>query len=199
MNSATRQRILSFLTDRGGVVRTADMTDAGFHHGYLSELVNDGTLTRIKSGLYILAETETVAGFYEIQLALPGSVICLASALSYYDLTTYEPAEAHVAIQRDDRTVPPDFPPVRLFSFSGARYKLGVVEEEVEGRPIRIYDREKSLCDALRFRRTLGENVAYESARNYISTPERNIERLIEYATRLGMRRSVEYMLRAYL
>lgn len=198
MNDTIRERLLALLEDRGGAIRTAEVIEAGFHNTYLNELTEDGSLTRIKNGLYILPESETVSGFYEIQLALPGSVICLGSALSFYDLTTYEPAEVHVAIKRDDRTSPPDFPPVRLYSFSGARYELGVSETEIEGRSIRIYDREKCICDALRFRNTLGESVAYECARNYVTSENRDLDRLLDYAGRLRMRRSVETILRAY-
>lgn len=199
MNDAIRSRILSLLNDRGGFIRTADLTEAGIHNVYLTKLVDEGTLTRIKNGLYIATESETVSGFYETQLALPGSVICLGSALSYYNFSTFEPAEVHVAIHRDDRTLPPEFPPVRLFSFSGARYEIGIIEEEIERHHVHIYDREKTICDVIRFRRTLGETIAYESLRTYVEGTQKNLDRLLEYAGQLRMRRSVELMIRAYL
>ena len=199
MNDSTRSRILSLLSDRGGFVRTADLTEAGIHNVYLAELVDEGTLTRIKNGLYVATVSETVSGFYETQLALPRSVICLGSALSYYNFATFEPAEVHVAIQRDDRTLPPEFPPVRLFSFGGARYETGVIEEEIEGHQVRIYDREKTICDVIRFRRALGETIAYESLRTYVEGTEKSLDRLFEYAGKLRMRRSLELMIKAYL
>jgi predicted transcriptional regulator of viral defense system len=199
MNDAIRSRILSLLDDHGGFIRTADLTEAGIHNVYLAELVDEGTLVRIKNGLYIETEGETVSGFYETQLALPRSVICLSSALSYYNLSTFEPAKVHVAVPRDDRTLRPEFPPVRLFSFSGARYETGIIQEPIEGHMVRIYDREKTICDVIRFRRTLGETIAYESLRTYVAGTEKNLDRLLEYAGKLRMRRSVELMIKAHL
>jgi predicted transcriptional regulator of viral defense system len=172
---------------------------AGIHHVHLSELVADGTLTKIKNGLYILPQEETVSGFYEVELALPSAVICLGSALSHYNLATYEPAEVHVAIRRNDRTLPADFPPVRLFSFSGARYDMGIAYEEIEGHTIRIYDREKTICDAIRYRKVIGDDAVYESARTYLARADRSIDRLLDYADRLRMLPTVERIIRAYI
>ena len=61
---------------------------------------------------------------------------------------------------RDDKTRPPEFPPVRTFSFSGVRYETGIAQEQVEGHSIRMYDREKTICHAIRYRKVLGEDVA---------------------------------------
>ncbi len=99
----------------GTVLQTYGRTQPA--NSYLSELTDEGRLIRLKAGLYITVEALTVSGFYEIQLALPSAIICLASALTYYDLTVYEPPAVHAAIPRDERVLPPDFPPTRRFSF----------------------------------------------------------------------------------
>ena len=199
MEDATRERIENLIRQREGCLRTFDLIAAGIHNIHLSQLVAEGTLTRIKNGLYILTEQETVSGFYEVELALPSSVICLGSALSYYNLSTFEPSEVHVAIRRDDRTRPPEFPPVRTFSFSGVRYETGIIQEQIESHSIRIYDREKTICDAIRYRKVLGEDVAYESVRNYVSGTSKSIDRLLDYGGRFRMRPTVERMIRAYI
>ena len=90
MEKQTKKRIDEYLKTHGGVIRTSDFQKAGFHNSYLSVLTEEGFLVRLKAGLYIAAETQTVSGFYEIQLALPNAVICLASALTFYEMSTYE-------------------------------------------------------------------------------------------------------------
>lgn len=199
MEDSTRSRILELFERNHGSVRTSDMQAEGIHNVYLSELVADGTLSKIKNGLYILSREETVSGFHEVELALPSAVICLGSALAHYNLSTYEPAEVHVAIRRNDRTLPPDFPPVRLFSFSGARYEIGIASEEIEGHTVRIYDREKTICDAIRYRKVIGEDTVFESARNYLARGDRSVDRLLDYANRLRMLPTVERIIRAYI
>jgi predicted transcriptional regulator of viral defense system len=161
MDEATKERISKYIAAHSGVIRTKDFQRAGFHNSYLSELTAGGRLVRLKAGLYIAVESQTVAGFYEIQLALPSAVICLASALAYYELTTYEPPAVHVATPR---------------------YNLGIAQEQIEGHVIRIYDREKTICDSIRFRRVLGQDVVNEAVHNYLGGRKSDVDRLIEYS-----------------
>ena len=161
--------------------------------------MDNGTLSKIKNGLYILAGEETARGFYEVELALPGSVICLASAMDYYGLSTYQPRSIHVAVPRTRRRVVPDYPPTQVFSFSGPRYSVGIDIIEIEGHPIRIYDREKTLCDIIWYRNRMGYDLAGEAFREYIGQPSKNVDRLLDYASRLRMRGSVEMYARILL
>lgn len=196
MEETTRARLSDYIESHRGVVRTSALQAAGLHNAYLQDLVADGTLVRIKRGLYLAAERQTASGFYEVQLALPNSIICLASALAHYDLSTYEPPAIHVAIRRDDRTRPPDYPPTRLFSFGGIRHELGVARLEVEAHEVAIYDREKTICDAIRYRKVLGREITNEAVRRYLESPGLNVDRVISYARQLRMEGPVTTHLR---
>jgi len=182
MEDQTRQRIQKYIESHSGIIHTSDFQKSGLHNLYLARLVKEGAIIQIKPGLYISSEVQTLSGFFEIQIALPRSVICLASALAYYELTTYEPPSVHVAIPRGDRTKPPNFPPIRRFSFSSKRHQLGVTTVEIEGQVINIYDREKTICDAVRFRRALGQDVVNETIRNYLQLREKRVDLVLEYA-----------------
>jgi len=116
--------------------------------------------------------------------------------LSWYGaFGTWEPPEIQLAIRRDYRIAIPDFPPVRLFSFSGTRFELGIIEKSVGTGTIRVYDREKTICDIIRFRNTLGVDIAMEALREYLKEHTRNIPRLLEYSKLLRM----EGPMRGYL
>src|SRR6056297_2694556 len=196
MEKETKERINEYLKTQGGVIRTSEFQKAGFHNSYLSELTEEGYLVRLKAGLYIAAETQTVSGFYEIQLALPNAVICLASALTFYEMSTYEPSSVHIALPRNERILPPDFPPILRFSFGKARYELGVKREQIEDHSIQIYDREKTICDVISYRRVLGQDITNEAVRNYLSTPGSNMDLLLEYSRLLRVEGPVEQHLR---
>jgi predicted transcriptional regulator of viral defense system len=161
-----------------------------------SVLVDDGRIIRLKTGLYLASEAQSVAGMFEAQLALPNCVICLGSALAYYELSTFEPPAIHVAVPRDDRTKAPEYPPTRRFSFGPARYALGAVQTSSEGRLVTIYDREKTICNMISYRRVLGQDLVNESLRNYLSMPGTNKDRLLEYARQLRVEWPVQTHLR---
>lgn len=196
MDQKTSDRIDKYLLSHNGILRTTDFQTAGLHNSYLKELVDEGVLVRLKSGLYLKAENQTALGFYEIQTALPGAVICLASALAFYELTSYEPPAVHIAIPRDDRTLPPEYPPVRKFSFGKTRYTLGLIKIGDEGNEIAMYDREKTICDSIRYRRILGQDVVNEAVRNYLGSRDTNIDKLIEYSRVLKSEGPVQTHLR---
>jgi predicted transcriptional regulator of viral defense system len=196
MEQKTRRRIEEYIKEHDGIVRTSVFQDDGFHNTYLSELVEEGYLVRIKAGLYLMAEKQSVAGFFETQLALPSAVICLASALSFYELTTYEPPSVHIAIPRDDKTLPPEYPPVKTFSFGNTRYNLGITRIEIEGKDIAMYDQEKTICDCIRYRRLLGQDIVNEAVRNYMGSQSANIDKLIQYSRILKSEGPVQNHLR---
>ena len=158
--------------------------------------MEEGRIVRLKPGLYLATESQTASGFFEVQLALPHAVVCLASALAHYELSTYEPPGVQVAIPRGERTRPPDFPPSRRFSFADDRYSLGIRIEWIDGREVRIYDREKSVCDAIRFRRTLGQDVVNEAVRSYLGQSRKDIDKVIGYSRMLRQEGPVQDHLR---
>lgn len=196
MEEETRSRIDRYLRENAGIIRTADFQRAGIHNKYISTLIDEGRIVRVKPGLYIASDMQTAAGYFEVQIAIPTAVVCLGSALTFYDLSTYEPPSVHVAVPRGDRIRPPEFPPIKRFTFGELRYNLGIVQEKLEGRTFRIYDREKTICDVIRFRRTLGQNVVNEAIRTYLRGRDISVDRLLKYARQLNEEGPVQTHLR---
>lgn len=196
MEEETRHRIDRYLVENAGIIRTADFQRAGLHNTYISALVDEGKIVRVKPGLYITPNMQTASGYFEVQIAIPAAIICLGSALAFYDLSTYEPPSVHVAVPRGNRIRPPDFPPVRRFTYGAQRYRLGILHEELEGKTFKIYDREKTICDVIRFRRTLGQDVVNETLRNYLAGRNTNVDRLLKYARELNEEGPVQTHLR---
>ena len=55
----------------------------------------------------------------------------------------------------------------------------------LEGYNIRIYDIERCVCDAIKFRNKIGMDVCSEIIDNYLVRLERNISKLLDYAKQL--------------
>lgn len=78
---------------------------------------------------------------------------------------------------------------------------LEVIKSEtvIEGFQVKIYDMEKSVCDAVKYRNRIGIDVSSEILRNYLSRKDSDITRLYAYANamRLGKRMDelVKYMI----
>jgi predicted transcriptional regulator of viral defense system len=130
---------------------------------------------------------------------VPPGVICLFSAWQFYGLTTFIPSAHHLTIPGKAKLVLPAYPPVKLYYWYGASYLLGKTEIMVEGQPICIYDLEKSVCDAIKFRNKVGSDIASEVLKNYLKRNDRNIDLLMKYARLLRVENILQQNLNVLL
>ena len=182
----TRRRILQVFKEHSGYARTRDVRSRGIHHKYLQELVEEGSIIKLRHGLYSLAEIDDYAVLYEALLTIPDGIICVGTALAYYELTTWNPPDIHIAIIRGRKVVLPDYPPIQLYHISAEIISIGRTEIEIErGNPITIYDKERTVCDAVRFRNRLGIDIMKESLSEYLKRRDKDLNRLTTYAKNL--------------
>lgn len=171
-------------------VHTSSLIKMGMHPREIKRALENGLIIRIKRGLYMLAsaynglESDLVA----ITKASKYTVICLASALQYYELTTYVSPEITVGVPSNVRHLRFKYPVVKLFYFDKNTYPIGITKTKSSSGTIRIYDRERTICDAFRFRRKLGEDIAVEALANYVKQKDSNISKLMEYAEMLRIK-----------
>lgn len=167
--ASTRDRAADIFRARGGMMRAAEAVRAGVHRRTLSALSNNGVLERLGRGLYRLADAPPLAypDLVAVARRAPRGVVCLISALAFHDLTTQVPHEVYLAVPRD--TEPPriDYPPVRVFRVGPRAFAEGVETHELDGVPVRIYSREKTLADCFKYRTTVGLDTAVEAVRRY--------------------------------
>ena len=56
----------------------------------------------------------------------------------------------------------PDYPPLILYYWKQKYYEMGVITKEIGGYTVKIYDMEKSVCDAVKYRTKIGIETASE-------------------------------------
>ncbi len=176
-------KIIDFFRDHNGYARMKDLKSAGIHTRTVKKLLEEGIIEKLKPGLYRLSKLsgDLTVTFVDVCRAVPKGVICLASALDYYDLTTFSPNEIYVAIPNGIKKVNVDYPPLKFFYFRESMYFLGLENINIKAGTIRIYNREKTVCDMFRFRNRLGEDLAIEALKNYLSWSNGNMSTLQKY------------------
>ena len=177
--------ITDFLKSSGGYARMKDLRAAGFQTREISDQVAAGLIERVKPGLYRLAglaDSAEHAGLVDVCRAIPEGVICLVSALDYHGLTTFNPSEVYVAIPHGAKPPRMHYPPIKPFYFRERFYLPGIEKVSTPAGEIRIYGREKTVCDMFRYRRKLGEDLALEGLKEYLKQKNASIPRLLEYA-----------------
>jgi len=193
----SRQRAVEEFRRRGGILRTKDALGAGIHPRTLYALRDEGTVECLSRGLYRLTDAPALANPDLVAVAkrVPEGVICLLSALSFYEITTQIPHEIYLAISRHAEAPRIDYPPVRVFWFAGRAFSEGIETYRLDGIPVRIYNREKTLADCFKYRNKIGMDTVLEALRLCREQGRLDVEALMRYAEI----RRVKDIMRPYL
>ncbi|MFN3873766.1 MAG: type IV toxin-antitoxin system AbiEi family antitoxin domain-containing protein [Ignavibacterium sp.] len=180
------EEIISYIAKNGGFATMKEMKEANIHTRDITNLVRKNMIEKIKPGLYRLADYNF---FKDINLSLitvcraePYAVICLLSALDYYELTDFNPSEIYYAIPHSKKSKSIITPPVKVFYFRERFYKPGIEVIKTKYGDIRIYNKEKTVCDMFRYRNKLGEELAMQALKNYLGQKKKSILTLIKFA-----------------
>ena len=135
-----------------------ELKKAGYSHYKINQLVEDGTLLKLNKKYYENTEYNgEESDFYYVQAYAPKGVVCLMSAASYYNLTTFRPDSVDVAIQRKAKiSTMPDWPVLSVYYYADDRFREKVGIEETK-----------------------------EILVNYLRRKDRNLNRLLRYAEML--------------
>lgn len=152
-----------------GMARARDLEGAGISRTQLRRLVDRGLIERVARGLYGLPGAARTERHHLAAAArrVPGGVICLLSALRFHGLTTQNPFEVWIAIERKAWRPLAAHPPLRLVYLSGPALEEGVETHDVGGVPIRVFSAAKTVVDCFKFRNKIGTDVAVEALRDY--------------------------------
>ncbi len=175
-----------------GFVTTAEAkSESRYTYYKVLDETRQGKLIRIRRGVY--AKPEQLADtMIDIETIVPGGILCLFSAWSVYNLTTVIPQSYHIAIKRGRKVTLPEYPAITVHRYSDNILHLGETTMNVGGYDIRIYDRERCVCDAVKFRNKVGQDVCKEVVRNYIDDRSRDISKLVRYADKLRVKSTME-------
>jgi predicted transcriptional regulator of viral defense system len=130
-----------------------------------------------------------------VAMKVTKGVICLISALSYHEMTTEIPHEIYLALPRGAEPPRLDYPPLRIFWFSGPAFEEGIERHDVDGRPMQVYSPEKTLVDCFKYRNKIGLDVVLEALKLYRQRKRFKADTLVYFARICR----VEKVMRPYL
>ena len=174
---------LSRIRELGPVFRSTDAVAAGVSWRDLYALRDQGEILELSRGLYQQADARiSNVDFVAVCGRAPQGMICLNSALAYWDLSDEIPAEVHLAVPSGSHRPVIDYPPTRVHVFHAGTFAIGRLEvAEQAGDRFWISDRERTVADAFRLRHLTGEDLAFAALRRYLQSRPR-LARLAEVA-----------------
>ena len=161
------EKILEIAEERK-FIKPQDLAAEKIPTVYLSRLVKQGKLLRVGKGLYSLPDRilDENQSLLEVQYLAPKGVFCLLTALRFHDLTTQNPFEVWLAVDRNAAVPRIRSIQNRIFRMSGEMFNAGIEKHQVEGGTIRVYSPAKTVADCFKYRNKIGLDVAMEALRD---------------------------------
>ena len=125
-----------------------------------------GNMVCIRRGVYATME-QLADTMIDLDVVVPDGILCLFSEWNIH-------------------------PSIELHFLTESILELGVEEKVVSGYKIKVYNVERSVCDAIKYRNKIGIDVCSEVVNNYLSLPNRNLTLLMDYANKLRVTRTLE-------
>ena len=185
----------------GGLMKTAELKEEGIYYKKIQQLIKDGEIEKVRRGCYQYLGEDSFSDIPIITKLFPDGVICMESALDYYGYTDRTPAAWHLAVDnKSTRTrFYIDYPIVKPHFIQNDRYQAGIEEAEIDGKTVKIYDREKTICDLLLHRNKVDGEVFNIAIQRYVQDPNKKVARLMTYAKMLHVEKKAREVLGVWL
>jgi predicted transcriptional regulator of viral defense system len=186
VNALDRCNQLKILADKsGGVFRTADLKALGINAYGIQKLIRTNVIERIKPGYYSLfSAQDELSEAAQIALLFPDGVLCMYTALFYYQYSDRTPLAWNIAIDKDTSKsrFKSGYPHVQPYYLEPALLTFGVTTAEYEDCTLKIFDRDRLVCECIFYENKMDRETYYKAIQSYISDPKKNISNLLLYA-----------------
>jgi predicted transcriptional regulator of viral defense system len=195
-----KQKIIFEFKKHGGVLKTSELNKVGLSSRQIKKLFEEGEISKIKHGYYELTD-EVNPEEVIIARLFPEAVIFLESALLHYHYTDRIPTAWQIAVDRDREKsqYDIDYPLVEPFYQEPKFLSIGVTTFKINGVEVRIFDRDRTMCDIMRYEKKIEKEVFTNAVMRYTKDPQKNIRRLFEYAEIFNITKKIQSQIGKWL
>jgi len=197
----THDEIKKLFERHGYVMRTAELRAAKVYYEDIKRLMSDGLIEKIKQGYYHLVDENNDSEVNIINRLFPDAVLCMNTALFYYGYSDRTPNEWHLAVNKDisKYRVKIDYPFIKTYFLEPEILSLGVAEGVINNNIVRIYDKDRTICDCLRYMGKMDKEIFNKAVQGYVQDPKKNIPNLMRYAKPLRVQKKVKDLIGVWL
>lgn len=178
--------IQEIIKNNNGYITSKQITDIGIHREYLKIMLKKNMIEKVTSGVYI--DKNTVEDiFLTFQLRYPKTIYSRFTALYFYNLTELYPStfdltvvgNYHVDSINKNHSV---------IKCKKDTFDIGITRVKTPfGYEVNAYDRERCICDIIRFKNRLDFEQVKKSVKMYINSQDKDLNKLREYAKKLNI------------
>lgn len=173
--------IQDLISLNGGYITSKQITEMGLHRMYLNIMVSKGIIEKVNKGIYIdknILEDD----YYTFQLKYPKTIYARFTALYFWGLTEIFPNVFNLSVDYNYHVSSID-KKHNIIKCKKEYLNIGLTTFKTpQGHFINIYDRERCICDIIKYRKILDIEQVKKSVKLYIKDKNKNLANLSNYA-----------------
>lgn len=184
----------------GGVLKTFELNQLRLTSRQIKKLLEDGKISKIKYGFYELSDY-FIQDEVIIARLFPNAVLFLESALLHYGYSDRVPSSWQIAVDKhsEKSKYKIDYPSIEPFYIESKFMSIGLEHYLVDGIKINIFDRERTICNVLKYENKLDKEVFNKAIKNYLQDNNKNLKQLIKYSNLLKINGKVNTYIGVWL
>ena len=195
------QRCKQIFEHYGGMMRTKELEQEKIYYHNIQQLMEAGHMEKVRYGYYQWVDPDDFSEVGTVSRLFPDGIFCMETALRYYRYSDRTPEQWHLAVSKDSgkSRFHIDYPFVKPYFLEPAVLELGLTKGNMDGHDVRIYDKDRVICDCLRYRNKMDKEIFNKAIQNYINDPGKSISNLLEYAEPLRVKRIAKELIGVWL
>lgn len=194
------KEVYQCIDENGGIAKKEQLAALGIDYRRILDFVENNELIRIKNGYY----TYGIERFSEEALVsklFPDGVLCMESALYAYGYISRKPFGFHIAVDKNTSKsrFKMDYPKVIPYYTEPEVLKIGVATIQYEENEFQIYDKDRLICDCLKYESKMNREDFKEALQSYIKDEDKDISALMEYARERKVVKRVQSLIGVWL
>lgn len=165
----------------GGYITSKQITEMGLHRMYLNIMVSKGIIEKVNKGIYIdkkILEDD----YYTFQLRYPKTIYARFTALYFWGLTEIFPSVFDLTVDYNYHVSSID-KKHNIIKCKKEYLNIGLTTFKTShGNFINIYDKERCICDIIKYRKRLDIEQVKKSVKMYAKDNHKNLVNLSNYA-----------------
>ena len=190
-----RQKLNNLIKKNDGLILTKDLEEKNIPREYLSIFLEEDKLEKIERGVYITPDTFNDEMFV-IQQKNSRLIYSHETALYLHDLSDRDPLEYTVTVPYGYHNPYLKDENIKIHTVKKKLHLLGVMEKEtIYGRKIKVYNKERTICDILKDRNNMAISMVNDAIKKYLTGKDKDLHLLLDYGDKL----KISSVLRKYL
>lgn len=188
----------STIENNGGIAKTETLNNAGLNNKTIMQLCEKGSIKKLQQGYYYITEPDEEVIITKLY---PEAIICLESALFYHGYSDWTPRKWTLALPRSisRSRLKSEALNYKPYFVQDSYFDVGLSTIEINGHTMRIYDKERCICDCFRYRTKMDVELFAKAVAAYANDPGKDIGRLYEYADIIGISGKVNNLMEVVL